>query len=150
MERANPFSVFNFRLEFETGVVVGNFSEVSGLDTEQGVIDYRTGDEDTVMRKIPGLRKHSNVVLKRGIIGQVNLAAWRKQVEEGIGDQGDTEGKTSVSVHLLDEKRTPVVTWKLRKAWPMKWVGPTLNAAKNETALETLELCHEGIEMTSD
>lgn len=147
MERVNPYSVFNFRVEFESGVVVGTFSEVSGLDTEQGVIEYRTGDEDTVMRKIPGLRKHSNVVLKRGVIGAVDLTAWRRQVEDGIGDASDEEGKTSVSVHLLDEKRAPVVTWKLRKAWPSKWVGPGLASSKNETALETLELCHEGIEM---
>lgn len=143
--RKNPYGVFNFRVEFENGEE-GVFSEISGLDTEQGVIEYRTGDEDTVMRKIPGLRKHPNVVFKRGIIGALNLFEWRNQVVNGIGDTTDEEGKTSVTVHLLNEKRESVVTWKLRKAWPVKWAGPALGAGKNEAALETLELAHEGIE----
>src|SRR5882724_6697358 len=117
-ERANPYGVFNFRVDFDNGVTAA-FSEISGLDTEQGVIEYRTGDEDTVMRKIPGLRKHPNVVLKRGMIASQNLFAWRKQVMDGIGNVDDTEGKTQVSIHLLNEKRDTVVfTWKLKKAWP--------------------------------
>jgi phage tail-like protein len=145
-ERANPYGTFNFKVEFESGVIAA-FSEISGLDTEQGVIEYRTGDEDTVMRKIPGIRKHPNVVLKRGIIGALNLFEWRKQVMDGIGDATDEEGKTTVTIHLLDEKRVSVATWKLKKAWPVKWAGPTFGAGKNEAAIETLELAHEGIEM---
>ncbi|HET7539657.1 MAG TPA: phage tail protein [Polyangiaceae bacterium] len=144
--RANPYGVFNFKVDFANGVTA-SFSEVSGLDSEQGVIEYRTGEDDTVMSKHPGLRKHSNVVLKRGIIGTTNLWAWREQVMNGIGNTDDTEGKAQVTVHLLNEKREPVVTWKLNKAWPVKWVGPSLAASKNETALETLELAHEGITM---
>src|SRR5262245_15005392 len=137
-ERVNPYSSFNLKVEFENGVIAA-FSEISGLDTEQGVIEYRTGDEDTVMRKIPGIRKHPNVVMKRGILGGLNLFEWRKQVMEGIGDATDDEGKTSVTIHLLDEKRLSVATWKLKKAWPVKWAGPMLGARKNETAIETLE-----------
>jgi phage tail-like protein len=145
IERQNPYGVFNFRVEFDNNVIAA-FSEVSGLDTEQGVIEYRTGDEDTVMRKIPGIRKHPNVVLKRGMIAAPNLFAWRKQVMDGIGNLDDTEGKTLVTIHLLNEKRDQVVfTWKLRKAWPVKWAGPALAAGKNEAAVETLELAHEGI-----
>ena len=146
VERTNPYGSFNFRVEFENGVIAA-FSEVSGLDTEQGVIDYRTGDEDTVMRKIPGLRKHPNVMLKRGIVGGKNLFDWRRQVSEGIGNVEDSEGKTTVAIHLLDEKRNVVATWKLKKAWPVKWSGPGLGSSKNEMAIETLELAHEGLDM---
>lgn len=146
VERINPYGSFNFRVEFENGVIAA-FSEVSGLDTEQGVIDYRTGDEETVMRKIPGLRKHPNVMLKRGIVGGTGLFAWRKQVADGIGNLDDSEGKTTVAIHLLDEKRNVVATWKLKKAWPVKWSGPALGSSKNEMAIESLELAHEGLDM---
>ena len=100
-----------------------------------------------VMKKIPGIRKHANVVLKRGIVGTPNLWAWRQQVMDGIGNIDDSEGKATVTVHLLNEKRESVAAWKLVKAWPVKWVGPSLAASKNETAVETLELAHEGITM---
>jgi phage tail-like protein len=39
------------------------------------------------------------------------------------------------------------MTWKFRRAWPCKWSGPTLNARHNEVAIETLEICHEGLEL---
>ncbi|MEQ8279528.1 MAG: phage tail protein [Deltaproteobacteria bacterium] len=146
VERNNPYGSFNFRVEFDNGIIAA-FSEVSGIDSEQGVVEYRTGDEDTVMRKIPGIRKHPNVVLKRGVIGASDLFRWRDEVVGGIGNADDSEGKTSVKIHLLDEKRGVVATWKLKKAWPVKWMGPAMAANKNETALETLELAHEGIEM---
>ena len=142
--RQNPYGVFNFKLEFDNGITA-SFSEVSGLDSEQGIIDYRTGEDDTVMRKIPGVRKHSPVVCKRGHIGTGDLWAWRAQVMAGIGNADDSEGKATVTVHLLNEKRESVVAWKLVKAWPSKWVAPALAASKNETAVETLELVHEGI-----
>ena len=40
--------------------VKSDFSEASGLDTEQDPVDYRTGEEDRTMKKIPGLKKSSN------------------------------------------------------------------------------------------
>lgn len=144
IERANPYGVFNFRIEFENGVI-GTFSEITGLDTEHGVIEYRTGDEAPTMRKIPGLEKHPQVVCKRGLVGADKLWKWRQQVIDGIGNVDDSEGKTTVTVHLLNEKRDPVITWTLKKAWPVKWSGPALASGKNEVAMETLELAHEGI-----
>ncbi len=143
-QRKNPYGVYNFKLEFDNGIIA-SFSEVSGLDSEQGVIDYRTGEDDTVMSKIPGIRKHSPVVCKRGHIGTGDLWGWRAQVMAGIGNADDSEGKATVTVHLLNEKRESVVAWKLIKAWPSKWVAPSLAASKSETAVETLELVHEGI-----
>lgn len=144
-ERKNPYSAFNFQVECQgQGIdVKGGFSEVSGLDTEQGVIEYRTGEEETVMHKLPGLRKHANVVLKRGIVGKTGLMEWRKRVSDGDID----EARVDVTVHLCNEKHERVVTWTLSKAWPVKWVGPSLASSKNETAVETLELAHEGIKM---
>jgi phage tail-like protein len=146
-ERKNPYSGFNFRVDFANGVTA-SFSEISGLDAEQEVIMYRTGAEETVPHKIPGLQKYPNVVLKRGIIGTDNIWKWRALIIQGLGgDDIENEARTTVHVHLLDEKREPVVTWKIKKAWPVKWAGPALAAGKNETALESLELAHEGIEM---
>jgi phage tail-like protein len=99
------------------------------------------------MRQIPGLRKHPRVVMKRGLIASPKLFEWRKKVMDGIGNADDSEGKTQVTIHLLDEKRQPVFTWILRKAWPVKWAGPALAAGKNEASVEVMELVHEELKI---
>jgi phage tail-like protein len=146
-ERNNPYGVFNFKVDFDNGVSA-TFSEITGLDNETEVFRYRTGADSPVQRPIPGLQKFPNIVMKRGIIGTTKLWDWRKQVIDGIGDN-DTEGRTTVTIHLLNEKRAVVASWVVTNAFPVKWSGPALNASKTETALETLELAHEGITMTA-
>jgi phage tail-like protein len=56
---------------------------VSGLESETEVIEYRTGSESNALRKLPGLTKHANVVLRRGVTQDAELWNWRKTVEGG-------------------------------------------------------------------
>ena len=144
-DRTNPYGVFNFKVEFENGIIAA-FSEITGLDNETEVFKYRTGADSPVQRPVPGLQKFPNLVMKRGIIGTSKLWEWRNQVIQGIGDT-DTEGRTTITIHLLNEKRAVVATWVVTNAFPVKWSGPAFNAMKTETALETLELAHEGVAM---
>ncbi len=134
----DPFAAFNFLLELE-GIGEATFSECTGLDTESDVIEYREGKEDITVRKLPGLKKFSNITLKRGFSASTALFDWRKSVMDG-----KIERKT-ISIILNDETGTEQLRWNLRDAWPSKWVGPELKASANEVAIETLELCHEGI-----
>jgi len=139
-KRNDPYSRFNFLLEID-GVTKAGFSEVSGLTTETTVIEYREGNERATTRKIPGLTKYSNIVLKRGITKERSLWNWRKTVIDGATQ------RTSGSIILLDESRQEVARWTFREAWPCKWEGPTFNAKSSDVAIETLELAHEGFEL---
>ena len=139
-DRADPYSAFNFRVDID-GIPVAGFSECSGLTTETDPIEYRIGTEDITVRKLPGLRKYPNIVLKRGYTTAAELWDWRKKVINGQTD------RRSGSVTLLDESRKPAVEWKFREGWPCKWEGPALSAKNNEVAIETLEICHEGLEL---
>jgi len=143
VERENPYGAYNFIVE-TSGIddaPHAGFSEASGLDLEITPIEYRAGSDKTlVTRKIPGLTKFSNVILKRGITGSLALYDWIKQVHLGSGSI-----RHDVIIHLLDEERNPVMSWKLKNAWPVKLSGPVLNATGNEVAIETLELTHEGL-----
>ncbi len=138
--RNDPYSAFNFLVVID-GVTEAGFSEASGLTAETDPIEYRNGDEDISVRKLPGLKKFSNIVLKRGFTDGKELWEWRKKVMDG-----KTERKPG-SIVLLDESREKALTWNFREGWPSKLEGPSLNAKNNETAIETLEICHEGIEM---
>lgn len=136
----DPFASFNFLLEID-GIAQAGFSEVTGLNAESNVIEYREGNEGITMRKLPGLEKYGNVTLKRGVTQSPELLAWHKNVIDG-----DIVRDEVMSIVLLDEKRQEVVRWNLRNAWPVKWMGPDLKAGANEIAIESLELAHEGVE----
>jgi phage tail-like protein len=140
-KRNDPYGQFNFLIEID-GVVKGGFSEASGLTTDTNIIEYREGAEQQgTTRKLPGLMKYNNIVLKRGYTQGKELWFWRKEVIDG------KTRRTSGSIVLLDEARNEALRWNFREGWPSKWEGPALNAKTSEVAIETLEIAHEGLEL---
>ena len=142
--RPDPYPAFNFEIIIN-GIsddgksVKGAFMEVTGLGVEIAAIEYRTGSEDITVRKIPGLKKFSNIVLKRGVIGDLTFWKWLAQAMNGQVQRANG------SVILFDENRQEVMRWNFTRGWPCKYTGPSLNAKGNEIAIETLEICHEGL-----
>jgi phage tail-like protein len=135
-QRDDPYSAFNFVLQIDN-VEVAGFSECSGLTTETDVVEYRNGNEETFVRKLPGLRKYTNIVLKRGYTQSRDLWNWRKTVLDGATE------RQGGSIVLLDEKRQPALKWTFTEGWPSKWEGPALNAKNSEVAIESLEIAVE-------
>ena len=141
-DRVDPFAQYNFLVEID-GVTRAGFTECSGLTTEQDVIEYREGGETATVRKLPGLRKYTNIMLKRGFTSDSELWLWRKTTIDGL-----TERKSG-SVILQDEARQEALRWNFKEGWLCKWEGPSLNSTSNETAVESLEICHEGLELVT-
>jgi phage tail-like protein len=137
--RKDPLPRFNFRVEID-GIAVASFAEVSGLESETAVIDYRTGDS-RVTRKLPGLTKYANIVLRRGMTLDLALWQWRKTVVEGRAE------RRNGSIVLSDEAGKDMLRINFFEGWPCKWEGPALNAKTSEVAIETLEIAHEGLEI---
>jgi phage tail-like protein len=136
--RVDPYVAFNYLVEI-AGVRAGGFSEISGLDVEVQPIDYRNGDEDFVVRKLPGIKQFPNIVLKRGIIGELDIYEWVQQ-----GAQGDVDRREGAIV-LRDEQRNEVMRWRFVRGWACKYTGPSLMGSSNEVAFESIEICHEGL-----
>jgi phage tail-like protein len=134
-----PLPVFHFRVEWG-GTRIG-FSEVSGLTQEVQAIEYRDGSfPEYSSIKMPGLRKYSNITLKRGVIKSDNdFFKWLSTVTMNTVERRD------LTISLLDEAHNPVMTWKVLHAFPVKVEGPQLKAAGNEVAIESIELAHEGL-----
>ena len=142
-QRTDPYSQFNFLIEID-GVVKGGFSECSGLTSDTNVIDYREGNEKQLTaRRLPGLMKYNNIVLKRGYTADTSLWNGRQDVING------QVSRTTGSIILLDDARNTALTWNFREGWPCKLEGPALTGKTSEVAIETLEICHEGIELAS-
>ena len=146
MQENDTHSGYNFLITID-GVsdngqaASGSFSEISGLDGEVQPIDYREGGDNSFARKIPGLKKYTNITCKRGITRNVEFWNW---VLAGVQGQGQ---RANGSILLLDENRQKIMRWNFRRGWACKYTGPGLNAANNEIAMESLEICHEGLEI---
>jgi len=137
--RIDPYLNFNFLVEID-GIARAAFHEVSGFDSTIDVIEHREGGENTSPRKLPGMTKHSNIVLKWGMTDDQDLYRWHRDVVKG------TVVRRNGSIVLLDRRGQEVARWNFFNAWPAKWDGPDFNAEGNDVAIETLELAHEGVE----
>lgn len=134
-----PLPKFHFRVEWG-GSKIG-FTEVTGLDVQVEAIEYRDGSSPEYSKiKMPGLQKYSNITLKRGTFtGDKDFYNWMKTVSLNTVERRD------ITISLLNESHEPVVTWKLRNAFPVKVQASDMKADGNEVAVETLELAHEGL-----
>lgn len=135
----NVMPAYHFTVEW--GGTKTSFAEVTGLDIEIEVSEYRDGaDPSQSVRKIPGVTKYSNITLKRGITkGDNDFFAWLQT--KNI----DQVERRDLVINLLNAAHEPVITWKVHNAFPMKYCGPTLNAKSGEVAMESLEIAHEGL-----
>ena len=86
--RNDPYPGHNFHLIVngvtdEGDAVSCAFTEITGLETELHVIEYRNGNEDHTVRKVPGLKSHTNLVCKKGSTGHHQFWDWIKQALDG-------------------------------------------------------------------
>jgi phage tail-like protein len=139
--RRDPFKNSSFLVEID-GIPSAAFESVSGLAAEAEVIEYREGsDTASSSRKLPGRVRYPNVVLRRGLTTSRDLWDWWETVVNGTVQRRD------VAITLLDGARTPALRWLLRNAWIARIEASALDASKNEVAIESVELAHEGLEL---
>jgi phage tail-like protein len=138
-KRTDPYLNFNFLVEID-GITRAAFHEVTGFDSTIDSIEHREGGDNTTPRKLPGMTKHSNIVLKWGLSDDVDLYQWHLATVRG------TVQRKNGSIVLLDRQGQEKCRWNFVGAWPAKWDGPDFNAEGNDVAIETLELAHEGVE----
>src|SRR5665647_1763761 len=131
-----PLVKFHFQVDWG-GTKIG-FTEVSGLDVETEVVEYRVGSSPEYSKiKMPGMQKFSNITLKRGTFKSDNdYFKWWNTVKLNTIERRD------VTISLLNEEHSPVVTWKIKNAWPTKIQSTDLKADGNEVAIESMEIVH--------
>jgi phage tail-like protein len=139
--RKDPFTAFQFVVEVD-GKIMGLFKSVSGLANETEIDDYQEGGDVKATRKIIGQTKWSNIVLRRGFASK---ELWEARMKFA---KGGTITRISGSIKQLGPDRKTVVTWTFNKGIICKWSGPEYDATKNEVSVETIEIAHEGIEIS--
>jgi phage tail-like protein len=139
-----PLPKFHFQVEWADASI--RFSEVSGLDKELEIIEYRDGvSREYSKLKMPGLQKYSNITLKRGVFaGDNGFFNWMNTVKMNTIERRD------ITISLLNENHEPVMVWKVKNAWPAKIQSTDLKADGNEVAIESMEIVHEGLVIQND
>ena len=146
VHRDDPYSGYNFELvvngiNHDGTAVRGSFAEASGLQVEVEPIEYRNDSEDIRIGEIPGLKKYTNITLKRGCIRDIAMWNWISDGVKGLVNRQDG------SIIVRDENRQEVMRFNFTRGWPCNYTGPVFNAESNETALETLEISYEGLQV---
>jgi phage tail-like protein len=143
--RAHPYGNQHFLVDLGAGNAgpEAAFCEVIIPGISIDVIEYRTGSsKESGVQKFPGLARYPDITLRRGILGSLDLYSWINDVRNGASNAART-----VTIQLLSEDRTPVLTWKFLRAWPAKYSGPILDAKGTDIAIEELVLAYERLEM---
>lgn len=144
-----PVSKFHFLVTLKGKDIDGDisFQEVSGLDLETEVVDYRHGDNPNfgTMKK-PGLIKTTNVVCKKGVFAKDDrMVTLFNNILTKKSYYSVLEERITITIKLLDELGGIIMTWELARAFPAKISGTDLKSDSSEIAIETMEFAHEGI-----
>jgi phage tail-like protein len=145
--RDRPYAQFNFLVDLGTGVTDGpqaGFQECSAIGMSVDVVEYRNGnDKENAVRKLTGLARYPDVILRRGVIGSLDLYQWLNDIRNG-----DANALRAVTVQLQNEEHSAVVQeWKLVRARIIKHTSGPFNALCSDVALEELTLAYERLEL---
>jgi phage tail-like protein len=144
--RKDPLTTFCFSLQIKAlGIerAQAYFKSIKGLTSESEVIDYKEGGHNTGVRRLPGPAKWPNLVLQQGFTGPPwKLLDWRKK---WMADNREKLKRLDGIIYALGPDMKPIWQCTFTRGWPIKWVGPEFDSAKNELAIETLEIAHEGL-----
>lgn len=141
-----PLPKFRFEVNLGPGLDNVAFQEVSGMDVENQVIEYRKSNSHLFStEKMPGIVKYGNVTMKRGVFVNDNTFwNWHNQITM------NTIARRTIVIKLLDETGNTTMQWTLNNAWPTKITSTDLKSDGNEVAIDTIEIAHEGVVIKND
>jgi phage tail-like protein len=145
--RADPLPGFCFLVRFTDldGTVDTYFKSVSGLRSETEVIPVRAGGANSTTFNLVGAVKWGPIVFKQGFMAGSALMKWRQSwLTPGKGMT-----RSNGQIIQLDTALKTKAAWNFYRGWPSKWELGEFDASKSELSIETLEICHEGLEFAS-
>ena len=125
------------------GLVMGDFSECTGLSAEISTEEYAEGGENRFAHQFPTRGSFPSLVLKRGTTASLELWTWFSEFRKS-GHVAPRDGMVSLLGDVAGD-RVPVRAWAFRRGWPVKMTGPDLNAQSPAIAVESIELVHHGL-----
>ena len=149
--RLYPMHVFRFLVEFKEHLLTndsagddvilcsGAFAECSGLEATMEPKVIKEGGRNWGALQRMGQVTFATIILKRGMTQTKDLWAWFNQV-----GQGSYAHRLNAIITMFDMQGNGVLSWKIKRALPIKFKAADLNAKGTDVAIEELHLAHEG------
>jgi phage tail-like protein len=131
---ANEYPIPSYRFIVAIGDEKIAFSNVSGLDINYGLMEYRDGIGNYF--KMPGLKEATTITLRKGVFrGRNGLYDWINSISLNKVEKRD------IMISLTDETGSQyLVTWNVADAFPTSLSSPTLDASSNEISIQEVTL----------
>jgi phage tail-like protein len=146
--RDRPYGNSNFLVDFggeDSRALTAGFSEVifPPFPVDQaGPDEYESMETQDTQSTDAAVGNH--LVLKRGVIGTLDLYDWWKKARRGKEPR-----RRTVKIELLsDDHSTVVLTWRFRNVRPVSLSHSPLRAKEGGIVMETVELAFDNIEMS--
>ncbi|MCC7366409.1 MAG: phage tail protein [Dehalococcoidia bacterium] len=127
---------FRFAVEIN-GITQAMFDECTGLEGKTEVFEYKEGGLNNHSHKLPGPVTFSNITLKWGMTEDSAMWDWYNRV---ITKKDKSAELRPVSIVQYNSTHVEVQRWNLTGAFPVKWTGPSFNAAQSNNAVNSMEL----------
>jgi phage tail-like protein len=137
-ERVNYGLSRCFKVTLDDQTDLGTWTKCEGLAVEYEVQEVKEGGNNGYIHRLPGRAKYPNLKLTRPIDRDT------QKVADWLASVTSDPRRSTAQVTILDGGGGTVATWRLQGIYPVRWTGPTLDAGTNTTALEVLELAHNG------
>jgi phage tail-like protein len=144
--RIDPFPTFKFYVEIGN-ITEAAFIDCSGLEMSTDIFEYQEGGLNEFAHKFPGRTRLSNVTLRRGFALSNEIYQWYKEMEDCLRQGKKFEFKQVTITLYTTVNQDDLMRWSLDKAFPVRWVGPSLKTDEATIAVETLEFAHHGIQV---
>ncbi len=128
------------------GEAIAGVRRVRGLGQLTELVSVRDGGDPNASRVVVGPTKFEPVTIARGITCDDAFEKWAQAMQQGAAPAP----RKDVRIELHDGERPLTVAWVLKRALPVKFEAPDLNAASNDVAIEELTLAYEGLELDHD
>jgi phage tail-like protein len=140
-----PMPKFRFEVDLGPEIKGVAFQEVSGMDVEKQIIEYRHSNSKLFStEKMPGIVKYGNITMKRGVfVNDNSFWDWHSEIKM------NTIKRRTILIKLLDENGKATMQWTLNNAWVTKITSTDLKSDGNEVAIDTIEIAHEQLTITN-
>lgn len=132
----DPLSTHRFAIEID-GLVLGAFDECAGLAATLDVYEYKEGGLNGYTHKLPGRLSWGTITLKWGTTDSTKLWEWLKAINAA---SNKARHYRNCSIIQFTASGVEARRWNLDSAFPVKWSGPSFNAAQGNVSIESLEL----------
>jgi phage tail-like protein len=138
MDRHGFHAAFHFSVDFlelEGMDIDARFQSVSGLAVSIETDSIVEGGESRFKHLLPKGTTYTDLVLKRGFVSSSKVIDWCRRTTETLRIE-----PININVSLLNEAHDPVMTWKIKHAWPKRWSVADFNAENSAIVIETIEI----------